>query len=729
MKKRLKKLRTDWLTENIVKTLPMFIALNLVALVIWQLNISHSAMPLMLGVIAGGLVDLDSSLSGKFKNLLLSLLAFALSSFGAKLSLAYGWIFIPAAVVSTFVLVMLGAVGQRYSTIAFGTLVVSVYTSLTYVPTESWYGNILMILTGALIYGVVGMLVHLCFPNLAAQENLARAYAALARYLQAKSAYFDPDDDDLPAKQMALAKANREVIQAFEQTRVSLFYRLQGHNRHRRTRRLLRYYFTAQEVLERAGSSHYQYHELFRELGNSDLMFRFQRVMELQANACGRIADSLRRQEAYRHGNQGGKALLGLMNSLRYQQEHGLKSAHRWRSIAENLQNIETRLSRIVQENEADDLRRSASQSPRLKGENVSGAGNMLQAIVGQCTLSSQLFRHALRLSVVVGFCSALVPLFGLDGKGYWILLTAVFVCQPNYSATKKRLSQRVFGTILGVLVGMLLREYYFTSKLEAQLGLMVLTGSLYTFFRFRNYGFSTFYITLLVLVSLEITGIGADEGMLPRIVDTLIGTALAWAAVSFIYPDWKYLNLRRNLQSVLKSSGIYLRYILAQLQFGHNNQLAYRMARRDVHNTMSALSAVISDMSCEPQKYRRILTFAPQLLGLTSSLLSYISALGVYRSQSAELNRHIEFSALFFRKGRQVADILDDIAQAGCDATALEHRLVKIERALAAFERDHQEKEDTPVLILIRQLRMIMQLLPQLQMLLGEGAHMPKTI
>ena len=41
-----------------------------------------------------------------------------------------------------------------------------------------------------------------------------------------------------------------------------------------------------------------------------------------------------------------------------------------------------------------------------------------------------------------------------LDLKlGYWILLTALFVCQPNYSSTKSRVNQRIIGTILGVLV------------------------------------------------------------------------------------------------------------------------------------------------------------------------------------------------------------------------------------------------------------------------------------
>ena len=143
----------------------------------------------------------------------------------------------------------------------------------------------------------------------------------------------------------------------------------------------------------------------------------------------------------------------------------------------------------------------------------------------------------------------------------------------------------------------MLLREYYLTSTLEAELGLIVITASLYTYFRFRHYSFSTFYITLLVLVSLDIIGIGADEGILPRVIDTLVGTSIAWFAVSFIFPDWKYINLKQNLKSTILASSNYLRHVIAQLQFGYNEQLPYRTARREVHNYISALSSAVSNL------------------------------------------------------------------------------------------------------------------------------------
>lgn len=64
--------------------------------------------------------------------------------------------------VLTFIFTMIGAVGQRYSTIAFGSLVVALYTTLTYIPEVNvWFINPVMILCGTLLYSVVTLIVYL----------------------------------------------------------------------------------------------------------------------------------------------------------------------------------------------------------------------------------------------------------------------------------------------------------------------------------------------------------------------------------------------------------------------------------------------------------------------------------------------------------------------------------------------------------------------------------------
>ena len=43
----------------------------------------------------------------------------------------------------------------------------------------------------------------------------------------------------------------------FNQARTALFYRIRGQHRHARTQRMIRYYFAAQDIHERANSTHF----------------------------------------------------------------------------------------------------------------------------------------------------------------------------------------------------------------------------------------------------------------------------------------------------------------------------------------------------------------------------------------------------------------------------------------------------------------------------------------
>lgn len=715
MKAVLRQLSHSWLNANLIGTLPIFFATNLAAIVIWSFQISQHTMPLMLGIIAAGLSDLDNRLTGRLTNLLFTLLAFAISSLSAELALLHGWLFVPLMTLITFGVIMLGAIGQRYSTIAFGSLLVAVYTTLSYTPTAQWYTGTLLILLGTLIYGMVAVVVYLLFPNRTVQENVAQFYEALGRYLQLKSEFFDPDETEhLAAKNLALAAINAEVMLALDKARVSLFYRLRGQHRHLRTQKMLRYFFTGQDIWERAGSSHSDYKVLFQTLQNSDLVFRLQRILELQADACRQIAAALRHNEAYRYDSRCSRAVSGLQQSLQFHQS--LDSALRQpiQLIAQNLRNIDGQLAQLADDNAAP-LGKTMPKTPRLIAENISGFGNMLRAIRLQCHFGSGLFRHAVRLSIVVFLSGLLVELFQLT-QGYWILLTAVLVCQPNYSATKKRLIQRMVGTVLGVIVGLSLR--YLSPTLEAQLGIIVACSSLFFLFRTNNYSFSTFFVTIQVLVSFDVIGLGADMAMLPRIIDTLIGVGLAWWAVSFLWPDWKYLNLRRGIQEVLNHNAHYLRHITAQLQFGYRDSFAYRIARRSVHHALAELSTVVSNMTTEPQKYRQTLAVAPNLLGISYALMSYISALGAYRVSHSAINQRSEVSAYFFKQAKRVATILNQIA----DGKETGNEIAALQSTLQTFENAQATARDEGDGILYRQLQLIAQQLPQLAALLQQS-------
>lgn len=690
-------------SANILAAIPLFIAVNICALLVWWLDISQQTMPLMLGAIGGGLVDLDNRLSGRLKSIFYTLLAFSVSSFGIQFFVEQPLFFLLIITFMTFGFTMLGAVGMRYNTIAFGGLVVAVYTLLVYSPQTHSYLNPILILSGTLLYSIVTVLVHLVFPNRPVQENVAKSFNALADYLEVKADFFDPDStDELEKKQVQLAMKNSLLVNAFNTARNALFSRISGQHRQNRTNKLLRYYFIAQDIHERANSSHFNYQLLADSLKNTDLIFRIQRLLELQATACRHIAQCLHQNKDYRYDPRLTRAIQGIQHSFElYSQQHTQNTAEHFhiKTLLDNLTGVDWQLRHLEQVQH-----QTAQEQTKIYRDNIRGLGAIFRTIYAHLTLQSPLFRHAVRLSIVM-FIGALIVQLGELERGYWILLTIIFVCQPNYSATKLRLKQRIIGTLAGVVVGSLLP--YFTSTLEAKLGIVVVTSTLFYFFRISRHGLSTFFITIQVLAGFDIMGLDLYAAMPPRILYTLIGVAISWLAVSYLWPDWKYLQLNKVTKQAMKHNAAYLLWIVAELQFGRGNDAKYRTTRRYANESATALSNTLSNMNNEPNKYAQYLAQGFELLKINASLLSYISALGAYREQMTQQPQSAEFCAAFYPTAKKLIGLLDNMEN--IEAKEWTSQQYKINLRLQEYIAQQ------PFNAAIQQLNMINQMLPAL--------------
>lgn len=661
-KQFLERINTTWLNSKILAVIPIFLAVNIVSLVVWYFDISSVSMPLILGTIAGGLVDLDNRLSGRLKNLFYTLIAFSISSLVIQITFVDHYLFILVMALLTFFFTMLGAIGQRYSTIAFGSLVVALYTILAYNPEQVWFVNPLLILVGTSLYSLLTMLVYLLFPLRPAQENLANAYLALADYLQTKAEFFNPDNraQDLDHHQTALVMANSKVIQAFNLCRSALFYRSTGTYVQNTTLRMINSYFIAQDIHERINSNYFSYPELLADLKYSDLIFRIRYLLELQAKTCRAFARTLQRNQAFFYYGKVKHAMLSLEQSFAHFQQQTPNSEHlaNLSVLLESLHKIEQQLSHLDAKVKEPD---SSAINWRIHQDHITGLANIFRVIKNQCTFESQLFRHAVRLTIVVTICCLIANNVPIE-RGYWILLTAVFVCQPNYTTTQARLKQRIIGTILGVLVGSLMP--YFTTSLESKLGIVVIASTLFFFFRTNNYSFSTFFITIQVLMSFNIIGVDIASATLPRAVDTIIGCFIAGLAVSYLWPDWKYLRLKYTLINALRSNARYLLTIMVQLQFGNHHDLKYRIIRRQAHDNATALNTAVSNLNYQGYKDKTRLNNAFELLKLNYSLLSYIAALATFRSQMDSTKLSTQMLIHLYPISRRIITILDNFDQ-----------------------------------------------------------------
>ena len=682
----------------------IFIALCGTTALPWWMGDVKLTIPLTLGVVAAALADLDDRLAGRLRNLLITLISFFIASASVELLFPWPWLFALGLIISTSGFILLGGLGQRYATIAFGGLLIAIYTMLGISLYEQWYQQPLLLLAGAVWFNLLTLIGHLVFPIRPLQDNLARCYEQLAHFLELKSRLFDPDiEDESQAPLYDLALANGQLVSTLNQTKSSLLTRLRGDRGQRGTRRTLHYYFVAQDIHERASSSHIQYQTLREQFRYSDVMFRFQRLLSMQSQACAHLSRCILLREPYQHDGRFERAFTHLDAALERARGDGT-SDEQMKALGfllQNLRAIDAQLATIESE-QAQTLPRNDTDN-MLADEGLNGMSDIRARLSRNLSPESALFRHAIRMSVVLCVGYAFIQLTGLE-HGYWILLTSLFVCQPNYNATRHRLALRIIGTLVGVAIG--LPVLYFVPSIEGQLILIVITGVLFFAFRNVQYAHATMFITLLVLLCFNLLGEGFEVAI-PRIIDTLIGCAIAWAAVSFIWPDWRFRNLPRVLERAIDANCRYLDAILEQYHQGRDNRMAYRIARRDAHNRDAELASVVSNMSTEPGASTELRDAAFRLLCLNHTFTSYISALGAHREKLTS---------------DEILTLLDDavcyVDDALHHAPADEERVQKTLAQLADRITQVDSRPDSKEPLVLQQIGLVVALLPEISRL-----------
>jgi len=692
----------------------MLIAFTGTAFVPYFLNYQLATIPLTLGVVAAAISDIDDRFSVRIMNLIYTYIGFFITAASVHLLFPYPIAFAIGLIASCIGWILLGSLGRRYATIAYGCLVISVYTMLGVHLFEQWYLQPALLVVGAAWYGLLSTISFLLFPVRKVQDQLSASYSALGSFLFAKSNLFDVDMTPSSYQQsmIDIALENGKLVAIFNEMRMSLLTRLKGDRGQKDTRRSLQYYFVAQDIHERADSAHIDYQKLAKVFQHSDILFRFQRILSIQGKACQDLAQSILTRTRYEHNKRFKHSFENLRLSLEKLRKDGFYDQVRINALFalyQNLKSIDAQLQNLETERNLQQINAQSAEK-QLKDDDLKGWNDIIVRVKQHLTPESVLFRHAVRLSIVLFIGYLFIQLTNI-AYGYWILLTALFVCQPNFNATKRRLYLRIIGTLVGIIVGLAI--IYFIPSIEGQLVMLVLSGVLFLELRSKQYAQATAFITILALINFNLDGSAFAAG-LPRFIDTVIGCALAWFGVSFIWPDWKFRRLPRSIQRSLQAQCKYLAEVVEQYHHGRNHDLNYRVVRRAAHNTDAEVASLISTIATEPNIDINQKTLAFEFLCLSHTFLSYIAALGAHRAQiqDQEILALLD-QALDDIQGALLRDEVPDLSAQNMMQTIREH-----------LSRD--EDNDEKSLIILQQLSLMLSVLTRLSMLKQSLSHEP---
>ncbi|MFE0036402.1 FUSC family protein [Streptomyces sp. NPDC059015] len=144
-------------------------------------------------------------------------------------------------------------------------------------------------------------------------------------------------------------------------------------------------------------------------------------------------------------------------------------------------------------------------------------------------------WRYGLRLALCIGLAQALVSIVELD-RSYWVALTVTFVMKPDFGSVFSRAVGRGLGTVAGLVVAAaVLAE---VPRGWWDVPVMFLLGGLIPAFSAKGYAFQTAAITPVILLLSDLLnrqGIGLVRA---RLVDSLIGCAIALVAGYLLWPE-----------------------------------------------------------------------------------------------------------------------------------------------------------------------------------------------
>lgn len=709
----LSQLRLYWANKTINYSLLILVTLLGVVIPAWYYELNNLIIPLILGVIAAALAESDDNFTGRLKSVVLTLICFAVASFSIELLFNTPSMFAVGLFISTFGFIMLGAV-PRYASIAFGSLLIAIYAMLgAHESTNLWFQP-LMLLTGATWYFFMSMVWSAFWPMQPVQQSLANVFLQLANYLDSKSQLFHPVTNLTPQPfRIEEARLNATTVTALNHCKATFLSRSKRGHVDGASDRFLNIYFLAQDIHERISSSHYRYQELSQHFERFDILFRFKHLLETQANACRDIAESIRLGKEYQHSGDSIIALDELANSLQYLQK---QDNGQWHSLLNQLNYLFNNLSTVEKQlNNVSNPDANRLEEGVLDDTEAHSLKSMWERIKSNFTSDSMLFRHAVRMSIALTAGYGIIQFFEIE-RGYWILLTTLFVCQPNYSATRQKLVARIIGTLAGLLLGVLLLTFF--PSQESQLVFIVLSGVAFFAFRLANYGYATGFITLLVLFCFNQLGEGYAV-VLPRLADTLVGCALAVLAVVLIFPDWQSKRLHKVMAETIAANRTYLAQIIGQYRIGKKDNLSYRIARRHAHNQDANLTNAISAMLAEPGRYRSATEESFRFLTLSHALLSYISALGAHRTRIDKDDTHqlvLDAHRVIHQHLEVLFNQLNDHCD-GCDTSEIDDP--NLEARLAEW----REEDENSVRMVLQQLYLIYRMLPELHSLASKFA------
>jgi uncharacterized membrane protein (TIGR01666 family) len=537
-----------------------------------------------------------------------------------------------------FLFSMLTVYGTRAAAVGTGSLLMMIFMIEKASAPSEVLGYSLTVTAGGIWYMIFSVVFFTIRPYRAAQQALGESILDVVKFLRIKADFYLPDTD-IDGNYRKLVSQQIQVSQHQDLVRELLFKsRVMVRESTNASRVLVLTFIDLVDLYEQILATHYDYNEIRKRFSNTDVLNEIARILHQMAHELENIGYAVLSNRRYNNSHNFNTELEHLKRKIDQISAVELSTSNlvlkkiliNLRDLSENIHNIfnyyNSRSSKTLLEN-PEDVEYSKfvthqDYAPRIFFDNFS--------------LSSSSFKHAFRVSLVclIGFIMARI--FALGHHSYWVLLTIIVILKPGFSLSKQRNYQRLIGTIAGGFIGILVLTLIPNKNIQFIFFIIFMLGT-YSFTRL-NYVVSVVFMTPYVLILFKFLGVGHLNLAEERIIDTFIGSSIAFVATYLIFPTWEFEQVQETLRDVIYANVNYLVKIAETITGRPVSITDYKLARKEIYVKSANLSATFERMTSEPKSKQRKIKEIHKFVVLSHILSSYLANLA---SGLSEKNLH----------------------------------------------------------------------------------------
>lgn len=323
-----------------------------------------------------------------------------------------------------------------------------------------------------------------------------------------------------------------------------------------------------------------------------------------------------------------------------------------------------------------------------------------LNVITQNFSLNSTMFRHALRFTVAIIFAFILGTVLDIRNT-YWILLTIIVIMRPNYGLTKDRSKDRIIGTLIGAAVAIAI--VLLTQNVVVYAILAIISLTLAFALVQQNYKSSAALITINIVFVYSLINPDAFQVIQYRVIDTIIGASIAVVANYSLWPSWEALNLKNVLVDALDKNRKYLLATQMLYYDKNENELAYKLARKEAFLAISNLNAAFQRLTQDPKSKQIEFQLIYDMVTLNQTMVSAIASIGSFIINHKTTPASKAFNALTLRIANTLeasCSILDN-SQAECETITIDiekaqEKLMETYHSLSRLRDENIQKGHT---------------------------------